>query len=168
MRYTLALSEKEESMRRIALLAFGVSCLSLAVGQAQLTSSKATFHDANGKDVGSAALEQIASAVLINLDLHDLPPGKHAFRIHANGECKGRFESVGAILLPKEAGQEAGDYLLSIPASGKLEMQITAVGATLRDGSTPVLDGNGAALVIYQGSIDSDRLACAVMQETTD
>lgn len=157
-------------MRPIAWLACGVWCLSIAAGpaDAQLTSTKGTFHDTNGKEVGSAALEQITNAVLIKLDLYDLPPGRHAFRIHATGECKGRFDKVGAVLLPKEPGQEAGDYLLNIPATGKLQKQITAVGAALEDGPNPILDGDGAALVIYQGSIDSDRLACAVMQETTD
>jgi Cu-Zn family superoxide dismutase len=157
-------------MKPIVLMACGVFCLAIVAGQvrAQLTSSKATFHEPNGKEVGSAALEQTASAVLIDLNLHDLPPGKHAFRVHATGECKGRFDSVGAILLPREAGKEAGDYTLDIPASGKLHKEITAVGATLRDGEQPILDGDGAALVIYQGSLDSDRIACAVLQETTD
>jgi Cu/Zn superoxide dismutase len=109
-------------------------------------------------------MEQMSSAILIDLNLQDLSPGKHEFRIHSNGECKGKFESVGVVLLPKEKSKEAGDYTLDVPSSGKLEKQISANGEKLRDGPNRLLDENGIALVIYQGSIDSDRVACAVMQ----
>jgi Cu/Zn superoxide dismutase len=154
-------------MKNVAMLvcsAWFLGSIVAGPAQAQSNTTRATFHDTNGKDVGSATLQQIASAIVIDLNLHDLSPGKHDFRIHSNGECTGNFESAGVVLLPKDGSKEAGNYILDVPSSGTLEKQISAMGQTLRDGPNALLDENGVALVIYKGSAGSDRLACAVMQ----
>src|SRR5260370_42364879 len=50
-----------------------------------------------GKELGSVEFSQTSRGVLIELDLHDLPPGPHGVHIHGSGVCepKKQFYSAG-------------------------------------------------------------------------
>ena len=64
----------------------------------------AALKDASGKDVGKAEFTDTASGVLIRLDLISMPPGEHAFHVHAIGKCDPPdFKSAGAHFNPHEA-----------------------------------------------------------------
>ena len=141
----------------------------------------ATFHDAAGKEVGVAGLEETPNGVLISLDLTSLPPGPHAFHIHAIGKCEPPFKTAGGHFNPMEKqhglknpnGMHAGDFPnIVVPAGGKLEVRVLASHVTLGEGANSLFDADGAALVIHAGPDDytsdpagnaGDRIACAVI-----
>ena len=49
----------------------------------------------SGKAVGDVDLMQTPAGVLLKLTVKGLPPGEHAFHIHAVGKCEAPFESAG-------------------------------------------------------------------------
>ena len=51
--------------------------------------------DSSGKAVGDVDLTQTPAGVLIKLQIKGLPPGEHAFHVHAVGKCEAPFESAG-------------------------------------------------------------------------
>ncbi|MGZ3360047.1 MAG: superoxide dismutase family protein, partial [Xanthobacteraceae bacterium] len=62
---------------------------------AAVESANAVLKDANGQDVGTVSLLQTPAGVLLKLSLKGMPPGEHAFHIHAVGKCEPpSFESA--------------------------------------------------------------------------
>lgn len=141
----------------------------------------AELSDASGQPVGSATLTQTPHGVLISAQLHDLPPGQHAFHIHTVGECTPPFTSAGGHFNPagkqhgieNPAGMHAGDMPnITVPESGTIQFQMLNTITSLDEGSNRILDDDGAALVIHATADDykSDpagnagaRIACGVI-----
>ena len=96
--------------------------------------ASAVLKDASGKEVGKAELTDTPSGVLIRLDLTGIPPGDHAFHVHAVGKCDAPdFKSAGPHFNPDETkhglmndqGPHAGDMPnLHVPESGKLVVEV--------------------------------------------
>jgi Cu-Zn family superoxide dismutase len=144
------------------------------------------FINAEGKSVGTLTVEHMASGTMFLLKLHDLPPGAHGMHIHSVGTCTPpSFDSAGPHWNPaghqhgKEnpKGKHAGDLdNITIPADGKLELQIDMPGVALR-GAGGLLDQDGAALVIHANPDDyktdpagnaGARIACAPIELDRD
>ncbi|MBV9394708.1 MAG: superoxide dismutase family protein [Methylobacteriaceae bacterium] len=144
--------------------------------------AKATLRNADGKDVGTAQLTQAATGgVLISLAVNGLPPGDHAFHVHAVGKCEPPFTSAGGHFNPGNKkhgmmapeGQHAGDMPnLHIPASGTLAVDVVNSAITLEKGKGPN-DANGLALIIHAGKDDyktdptgdaGGRIACGIIE----
>jgi Cu-Zn family superoxide dismutase len=179
-------------MKALCTLAAATSLLALAVGlppaaqaapQAEAKTAKATLKNAEGKEVGSAALTQTPAGVLIRLTLDGVPPGERAFHIHAVGKCEPPFASAGphfnptnrkhGLMAPK--GPHAGDLPnIVVPADGALTVEVLNANVTLAKGKANSLLGKqGTALVIHAGKDDykSDpagdaggRIACGVVE----
>jgi Cu-Zn family superoxide dismutase len=152
--------------------------------QPKASSAKASadFVDAAGKKVGEAILEQQDGAVEIKATFTGVPPGTRAFHIHEVGKCEAPFESAGGHFNPagrkhgkdNPGGPHAGDLPnITIPASGRATVEVTVKDISLDGGRGGLLDGDGAALVVHEGTDDykSDpagnagkRLACAVIK----
>ncbi|MBX3024037.1 superoxide dismutase family protein [bacterium] len=158
----------------VAIAAVGLAAP--AMGQ---ETGRGTFINAEGKNVGTLTVEHMPSGTMFLLKLHDLPPGVHGMHIHSVGKCMPpTFDSAGPHFNPaghqhgKEnpKGPHAGDLdNITIPADGKLELQVDLPGVALR-GAGGLLDEDGASIVIHANPDDyktdpsgnsGARIACA-------
>jgi Cu-Zn family superoxide dismutase len=161
-----------------ALLTAGVAPV-----QAQAQTAKAALKTADGKDAGSVTLTQTPRGVLLALSVKGLPPGEHAFHVHAVGKCEPPFDSAGGHFNPDSKkhgvmsadGAHAGDMPnLHIPAGGELMVEVLNTSITLEKGKpNSVFDTDGSAIVIHAGKDDystdptgdaGGRIACGVVQ----
>jgi superoxide dismutase, Cu-Zn family len=158
-----------------------VAAVTLPV-QAELASAQ--LKDATGKAIGDVDLMQTQAGVLLKVTVQGLPPGEHAFHIHAVGKCEAPFESAGPHFNPGNhkhgmlAGAgHAGDMPnLHVPQSGDLSVEVVNTAITLEKGKpNSVFDNDGSAVVIHAKADDyksdpagnaGDRIACGVIQES--
>ena len=171
-------------MPRNRLLAFSFGfLLAGALGlPAQAQTAKADLKNADGQNVGTATLAQTPHGVLLTIAVKGVPPGEHAFHVHAVGKCEPPFNSAGGHFNPdnKKHGHEAaegshaGDMPnLHVPQNGELTIEILNTAITLDKGKpNSVFKPDGTAIVIHAGKDDykSDpagnaggRLACGVI-----
>ncbi|ARI78512.1 superoxide dismutase family protein [Halobacillus mangrovi] len=141
--------------------------------------------DSDGKEVGTAELEQEDQGVDINLVDSSLPEGMHGFHIHEKGSCEAPdFKSSGCHFNPtdvshgteSEDGPHAGD-LPNIEAGedGSVQKEVTADQVTLKKGEkNSLLKEGGTALVIHSKADDNksqpsgdagERIACGVIEK---
>jgi Cu-Zn family superoxide dismutase len=168
------------SLRFWGLAAFLLAAASLP---AQAQTAKASLQSADGKDVGSVTLTQTPSGVLLSLSVKGLPPGEHAFHVHAVGKCEAPFTSAGGHFNPGNKkhgmiapeGAHAGDMPnLHIPANGELTVEVLNAAITLEKGKpNSLFDADGSAVIIHAGKDDyktdptgeaGGRIACGVVQ----
>jgi len=146
-------------------------------------SASAPLKDVQGKEVGSVNLTQTPRGVLINVSVKGLPPGEHAFHVHAVGKCEPPFTSAGGHFNPggkkhgllAAEGHHAGDMPnLHVPQDGALTVEILNADITLDKGKpNSVFDADSSAIVIHAGSDDykgdpagnaGSRITCGVIK----
>lgn len=126
----------------------------------QPETAKAALVNAQGQQVGQATLTQIHDGVKIQLTVENLPPGVHAFHIHAKGDCQGPdFKSASGHFNPfnKEhgvnnpKGPHAGDLPnLTVGSDGKGSLTVTNTMVTLESGpKNSLFQEGGTSLVIH-------------------
>jgi Cu-Zn family superoxide dismutase len=157
--------------------------LVLGCGQSPPTTAKATLINSQGQKVGQAILTETPKGVKIVLQVENLPPGVHAFHIHAKGICSTPgFESAGGHFNPfgkqhglkNPAGPHAGDLPnITVGPDGKAKVEVVANLVTLKGGQkNSLFQPGGTSLVIHAGPDDyvtdpagnaGPRIACGAI-----
>jgi Cu-Zn family superoxide dismutase len=168
-----------------ALILTGAATLATAAPKPTTTpTATAQLRSADGKNLGKVALSQTRSGVSLKLSLKGLPPGDHAFHVHAVGKCEPPFTSAGPHFNPEQKkhglkapeGHHAGDMSnIRVPANGNLTLTIVNKDITLEKGKpNSVFQDSGTAIVIHANKDDEvtdptgnagDRIACGVVDE---
>ncbi|MGE4323822.1 MAG: superoxide dismutase family protein [Sphingobium sp.] len=133
-------------------------------GAEEAPKAGATLLDANGEPQGSATLTEAAEGVHVVVKAGGLTPGLHAVHIHMTGVCTPPdFASAGGHWNPtgkqhgkdNPNGKHMGDMSNMLAgADGAGEIEYVAAGATIRGADIPLIDVDGAAIVIHAGADD--------------
>jgi Cu-Zn family superoxide dismutase len=168
----------------IARLSFAVAlAVVVSAGGAAAQTAKAVLKGADGATLGTLDLTQVSDGVLIRLAARGLPPGEHAFHVHAAGKCEPPFTTAGGHFNPDNhkhgmmsaEGHHAGDMPnLIVPASGEVAVEVVNTAVTLaKDKPNSLFKPEGTAFVIHAAADDyktdptgnaGARIACAVVE----
>ena len=150
---------------------------------APMAAATADIRDSAGRSVGTATASQSGDSIRINVQGTSLSQGAHGAHIHMVGSCVApAFTSAGDHWNPtaqqhgkdNPQGMHMGDLPnILIGTTGQGTLEYTIPGAWLTGGTMPLLDGDGAAIVIHAGADDyrtdpsgnsGARIACGVFR----
>ncbi len=136
----------------------------------------------NGELRGQATLSQRPDGTVVRARIEGMPPGTYAIHLHAVGKCEGpKFTTAGGHFNPtmKMHGRDnpMGPHLGDLPnvvvgPGGTGTVDFTVPMLMLVGGPGPLLDADGAAVVLHAGPDDyktdpsgasGDRIACGVL-----
>ena len=159
-------------------------CSSVAFGQGAPKSAHADIVNAQGQKIGTATIVPAKKGVKIEVNVSQLPPGKHGIHIHAVGKCEGpAFTTAGGHLNPdmkkhgkdNPEGPHAGDLLMiDVKADGTAKATLLDTMVTLADGPNSLFHDGGTSIVIHEKEDDyktdpagnsGARIACGVIQK---
>jgi Cu-Zn family superoxide dismutase len=149
----------------------------------QIANAAAEMRDNLGQPRGTATITQLADGLRLSVSAEGLPAGAHGIHVHQTGSCAPPdFTSAGPHWNPANrmhgkdnpAGMHHGDLPnLLIGADGRGTMEFTIPVGSLRAGPTPLLDADGASIVIHAAADDyrtdpsgnsGARIACGVLR----
>jgi Cu-Zn family superoxide dismutase len=164
-----------------AIAAVAATMLGAGVSEAE-TSAHAIVVNKEGEILGTLALEQTRSGVVIRGQLDGLPPGTHAIHIHDRAACQPTFAAAGEHFNPSGRehglrnphGPHAGDLPnITVDANGRAFVRVIANEVDLgSEGPKSLLAGQGTAIVVHDKGDDyvtdpsgnsGDRIACGVV-----
>jgi Cu-Zn family superoxide dismutase len=123
-------------------------------------SASADVRDSGGRQVATASASQLSDGIRIRLEVTGLAPGTYGAHIHTIGRCDAPdFTTAGPHWNPTGSehgknnprGMHKGDLPnLLVGADGRGAMEITVASAWVAQGSSPMLDADGASVVIHE------------------
>jgi Cu-Zn family superoxide dismutase len=159
-------------------------CATAVLGQGAPKSAHADIVNAQDQKIGTAKILTAKEGTKIEVNVSQLPPGKHGIHIHAVGKCEGPdFTSAGPHLNPytkkhgkdNPEGPHAGDLLnIEVRADGTAKATLLDTMVTLGDGPNSVFHDGGTAIVIHAKEDDyktdpagnsGPRIACGIIQK---
>lgn len=172
------------SLRQILLLPLAVAATACAtMPQEEQPWSGADVTDAAGRELARSEIGQDGTRLKVTIDARGMAPGTYAWHIHATGRCDAPdFASAGGHWNPTGrshgTGNPQGPHLgdlpnLTIGANGSGYAEARIEGASLIGGASPLMDADGAAIVIHAQADDNRtdpsgnsgaRIACGVLR----
>lgn len=172
-------------MKHVAMMILGLSLVGCATGQVDRTradSAHAVLRNAQGEEKAQAIATQVGDGVRISLKASGMAAGTYGVHVHAIGRCEAPdFRSAGAHWNPTSRqhgkdnpqGMHMGDLPnLVVGADGRGSVDYVIAAATLKSGATPMLDPDGASVMIHSTADDyvtdpsgnsGGRIACGVL-----
>jgi len=169
---------KDSAMASDSAASLTLDSTSTATATAGVT---AKVLDATGRELGVLTLADAGAAISVDGTLRGLTPGVHGMHLHAVGRCDApEFASAGAHWSPtpmqhgttNQAGPHHGDLMnLTVGADSSVVVKMSTPAGSLR-GENPLLDADGAAIVIHATADDyktspsgnsGARIACGVV-----
>jgi Cu-Zn family superoxide dismutase len=145
-------------------------------------SASADLRDSGGRIVARATVEEAGDSVRVKVEAAGLAPGAYGVHVHAVGRCDAPgFTTAGAHWNPtgqqhgkdNPQGMHKGDLPnLLVGADRRGSFEYTIPGASLTGGPNPMLDADGAAVVVHQSADDyrtdpsgnsGARIGCGVL-----
>ena len=142
----------------------------------------ADVRDPAGVTRASATVTESGDSLRVRIESENMPAGAYGAHIHTTGRCDPPgFESAGGHWNPTDRahgkddpdGMHKGDLPnLLVGTDGRGSFEFTIPAATISGGPNPLLDGDGAAVVIHAGPDDyrtdpsgnsGARIACGVL-----
>lgn len=136
----------------------------------------------DGSARGTASVTEAADGLHVLVKAQGLTPGIHAVHVHMTGTCTTPdFASAGGHWNPtgrkhgmnNPAGMHMGDMPnMTVGPDGSGAIEYVIAGGTISGGATPLLDADGAAVVIHAQADDNmsdpagnagGRIACGVL-----
>ena len=175
----------------LALGAATAACMtdsaSTAGNEREEPSAGASILNRSGEAQASAQLIQVRQLIRVEVEAGGLRPGTYGAHIHAAGTCNPPdFASAGPHWNPtgrqhgaeNPQGKHLGDLPnLQVDAQGRGLLIFAVENASLYGGANPLLDADGASIVIHARPDDyrtdpsgnsGDRIACGVIHRGTD
>jgi len=139
------------------------------------------MRSANGQSAGTATITETPHGLIVRYTPFNLPKGIHAMHLHEAGTCDApTFESAGGHFNPTNVlhgfasakGYHAGDIPNIAVGSERESHEHFVRDVRLRTGNMPLVDADGASLVVHAGADDhttdpagnsGDRIACGVI-----
>jgi len=166
------------SILSVVLMVGGVAYGKTWKGHADLINSQ-------GEKIGTAKLSPATKGVKIEITASKLPPGEHAFHIHAAGKCdapdfktaEGHFNPEGKKHgINNPDGPHAGDMQnVTVKPDGTLKVTVVDPNVNLPEGKDSLFQPAGTALVIHEKPDDNvtdpagnagARIACGVINKS--
>lgn len=168
---------KIHQLAGIFILAASVAAFSPS-SFSQSKSTTVEIRNAEGHNIGTAALSPTPKGVKIKLDLKALPPGQHSMHIHQFAKCDPPdFKTAGPHFGAAHADHEhspAGDipdFSLVVGADGTAHVSVVAPNVTMGSEDNSVFSNGGTAIVIHAVTDPSApgapaRIACGVISKS--